>query len=96
MKSIDFLNFLLTAFPTERWEMEIVASMFERDGLIDYQEFVKALKRSGAKVTSRHMFLPLERDELISLYVVPPKRVPLTIKVFIGFNIVELTDYETR
>lgn len=31
--------------------MEIVATMFERDGLIDYQEFVKALKGRGAKVT---------------------------------------------
>lgn len=35
---------LNTSFPTERWEMEIVANMFERDGLIDYQEFVRALK----------------------------------------------------
>ena len=37
-----FLYFL--GFPTERWEMEIVASKFERDGLIDYKEFVNSLK----------------------------------------------------
>ncbi|CAH3163177.1 unnamed protein product [Pocillopora meandrina] len=35
---------LSTCFPTERWEMEIVASKFERDGLIDYKEFVNSLK----------------------------------------------------
>lgn len=35
---------LNTSFPTERWEMEIVASKFERDGLIDYREFVNSLK----------------------------------------------------
>lgn len=34
----------LLGFPTERWEMEIVASKFERDGLIDYREFVNMLK----------------------------------------------------
>ncbi|EDO37706.1 predicted protein [Nematostella vectensis] len=35
---------LNTSFPTERWEMEIVASKFERNGLIDYKEFMNALK----------------------------------------------------
>jgi len=35
---------ILLGFPTERWEMEIVASKFERDGLIDYREFVNMLK----------------------------------------------------
>ena len=35
---------ILLGFPTERWEMEIVASKFERDGLIDYREFVNSLK----------------------------------------------------
>lgn len=35
---------LFSGFPTERWEMEIVASKFERDGLIDYKEFVNSLK----------------------------------------------------
>ena len=36
--------FISSGFPTERWEMEIVASKFERDGLIDYKEFVNSLK----------------------------------------------------
>ena len=39
-----FPSFVLSGFPTERWEMEIVASKFERDGLIDYKEFVNSLK----------------------------------------------------
>ena len=38
-----FLSLFL-GFPTERWEMEIVASKFERNGLIDYKEFVNSLK----------------------------------------------------
>lgn len=41
----EFITGILnTSFPTERWEMEIVASKFERDGLIDYREFVNMLK----------------------------------------------------
>ena len=39
---------ILLGFPTERWEMEIVASKFERDGLIDYREFVNMLKDKKA------------------------------------------------
>lgn len=36
---ICFLGFLI-----ERWEMEIVVSKFECDGLIDYKEFVNLFK----------------------------------------------------
>ena len=38
------LNCVISGFPTERWEMDIVTSLFVRDGLIDYKEFVNALK----------------------------------------------------
>ena len=44
MGSLTSAHFILPGFPTERWEMEIVASIFERDGLIDYKEFVNCLK----------------------------------------------------
>ena len=37
------LNFA-SAFPTERWELQLVARKFERRGLISYKDFVAALK----------------------------------------------------
>lgn len=36
--------FFVLAFPTERWELQLVARKFERRGLISYKEFVAALK----------------------------------------------------
>lgn len=39
---------LSTSFPTERWEMDMVASLFARGGLIDYKEFMNALKDKPA------------------------------------------------
>lgn len=38
------LFFFVLAFPTERWELQLVARKFERRGLISYKEFVAALK----------------------------------------------------
>lgn len=41
----QFISGILnTSFPTERWEMDIVASLFVRNGLIDYKDFINALK----------------------------------------------------
>lgn len=42
---VDSLLYLVVlAFPTERWELQLVARKFERRGLISYKEFVAALK----------------------------------------------------
>ena len=40
------INLLFTAFPSSRMEMEAVADIFDRnkDGFIDYREFVAALR----------------------------------------------------
>ena len=37
-------DFILAAFPTERWELQLVARKFERRGLIAYKEFHSAMK----------------------------------------------------
>lgn len=39
---------LNTSFPTERWEMDIVAILFVKNGLIDYKDFINALKDKPA------------------------------------------------
>ena len=37
-------HFVVSAFPTERWELQLVARKLERRGHIAYKDFVASLK----------------------------------------------------
>ena len=40
----EFSRYVVSAFPTERWELQLVARKLERRGHISYKDFVAYLK----------------------------------------------------
>lgn len=55
LSSLHILISLLSAFPTERWELQLVARKLERRGHISYKDFVASLK--AVSITSVTIFL---------------------------------------
>lgn len=87
--TIELSRYVVSAFPTERWELQLVARKLERRGHISYKDFVAYLK--AVSITSVTVRLAFMHPKLI-LYVFPIFPMPLytlssiqsTLRIFLN------------